>query len=144
MNPYGPNYQRLRLEALKQNDGICKFCGVAPSTEAHHAMKIYCDHADLRDDHLVPLCKDCHDLATSIRKWCWRFNSTPAKIAHALIDEMRDKGFSKKVRGVKDSDIHKGSSEVVRIRKSKYEGDLTTSIPNVPEPKIRIRKSKYD
>lgn len=97
-NPYGPGYQALRPEVLARNGGTCAFCGIQPATETHHGMVVYPDHADLTADQLVQLCEDCHDFATSLRKWRWRFNAAPRVIFGLLREYMERPEFPPQVR----------------------------------------------
>ena len=98
MNPYGPNYRRLRPQALAANDGLCRFCGLAPSAEAHHGQRVYPPDADLRLDQLTGLCPDCHALATSLRKWSWRFDAPPAAVVAVLREAMGSRAFVEALR----------------------------------------------
>ena len=94
MNPYGPNFRKLAQEAKLENDGLCRFCGIEPSSEAHHALPgAYPEDADLRADQLTALCSGCHAGITSIRKWQWRFNASPCDVWAVLEAHMGSKDF---------------------------------------------------
>jgi len=97
-DPYGPCYRAMRPSVLARNDGRCQFCGVDQSEQTHHALVDYPDHSDLQEDQLTALCSSCHDLATTIRKWVWRWNAPVLLLTTMLREATEDPAFAGALR----------------------------------------------
>lgn len=59
-NPYGPEWEDLRLRRLAIDNYFCVFCK-SLAVEVHHL-----DYADVRPETLRSLCKICHDACTML------------------------------------------------------------------------------
>ena len=71
---------RARDEAHLRSNGWCQLCGWRKSKQAHHWALIYPSEEDLTANDLTALCKECHDIATELR----RYHRTGADTAKAL------------------------------------------------------------
>ena len=77
-DPYGLLYQSLRAGVLARGGGRCAFCGLASAVEAHHSGLVYpcgsdrscCGRAKVAGGDLVGLCRVCHRLVTTLRRFC--------------------------------------------------------------------------
>ena len=63
---YGHSYRKARKKAFDRSAGVCQFCGQRNADEAHHWS--YPKHIEGR--HLTALCKQCHWIATTMRRFC--------------------------------------------------------------------------
>ena len=111
-DPYGSCYQKMRPGVLGRNSGICAFCGIQSATDCHHGMIKYPDHTDLKEDQLVQLCSDCHALATSMRKWNWRFNANPGNVVEVLRGYMLTDDFIISLKNVAQRQWRKISGNI--------------------------------
>lgn len=59
-NPYGPEWDAVRLIRLNIDNHLCVFCK-SPAVDVHHL-----DYADVRPETLRSLCKICHDACTML------------------------------------------------------------------------------
>lgn len=58
---YGGSWTRLSL-ALRQNSPLCQRCGVAPSDEVHHVVKVSVNPSLKMDPrNLMAVCRACHE-----------------------------------------------------------------------------------
>ena len=71
-------YRKLRRRVLARNGGDCSFCGLSGAVEVHHSPLVYpcggrglcCGRRKVRESDLVGLCWVCHELATTLRRFC--------------------------------------------------------------------------
>lgn len=59
-----PRWQKKRLEIMERDQWTCRDCGnTEKELHVHHIFyyKNYCDPWEYRDEHLITLCKDCHE-----------------------------------------------------------------------------------
>lgn len=74
---YGARYRLLRSYVLARNGGRCCFCGLRAAEEAHHSALRYpcgrdgpcCGLRKVTASDLVGLCRLCHGLATTLRRF---------------------------------------------------------------------------
>jgi CRISPR system Cascade subunit CasD len=59
-DPYGPEWDCLRLKRLTLDNYFCVFCK-SPAVDVHHL-----DYGDVRPETLRSLCKMCHDACTML------------------------------------------------------------------------------
>ena len=64
-----PQYLRARADAFARSDGMCQFCGQRTARHAHHWAMNYPAPEALTGDDLTALCRDCHLLATTVRRF---------------------------------------------------------------------------
>ena len=65
---YGQEYQKARKLAMKRSNGVCQFCGQRSAKEVHHwSWPKY--PKEINGDHLTALCKPCHEIATTLRRF---------------------------------------------------------------------------
>ena len=66
---YGLGYLAARPRALARSKGVCQFCGMRDATETHHWAVNYPSDDEITSDDLTALCRSCHEIATSIRRF---------------------------------------------------------------------------
>ena len=74
-----PTYLAAKGQAFARSDGKCQFSGQRAATEAHHWATLYPREEDTTTDDLTALCKVCHEVATTIRRFegdIWAFMAT--------------------------------------------------------------------
>lgn len=61
-----PRWQKKRLEILQRDNFTCKYCAATDKTlHVHHKHYIYGqDPWDYREDWLITLCAECHEIET--------------------------------------------------------------------------------
>ena len=64
-----PTYIAARAESFSRSGGICQSCGRRAATEAHHWALTYPPAEDTTANDLTALCKSCHWLITSARRY---------------------------------------------------------------------------
>ena len=87
---YGGQYPSARKEAIARSGGTCQFCGQAPVNEAHHWADLeYPPGAEVTGDDLTALCINCHDIATSYRRFT-RAGGDRWKFKHIFKNAMKE------------------------------------------------------
>ena len=117
---YGPLFKKLRPKVMKRNDGKCAICGQADAYDCHHSPMIYPDgraealkryHAgcpksgDLRVDHMIQLCRPCHDFFVTRFRQFIRNGATFGEILEYImmimpdtVEKMREDGKLRKAK----------------------------------------------
>lgn len=58
-----PRWQKKRLKILERDKFSCVWCGDTETTlHVHHLVYMVKNPWESDDDHLISLCKDCHDI----------------------------------------------------------------------------------
>ena len=127
-------YRKARVTALSRTNHTCQFCGMRPAVETHH-WYYPPKEENVLPDHLTSLCRSCHDLATTKRRFLrlggdeWQFNATLEKVLAECDTKSKSKVLDRSSNITERPDSTPAPLPISKRQRSRENGG-----PTVPRP----------
>lgn len=80
---------KIRAQAFERSNNICQFCGMNPAKEAHHWHYPEYEGKELKADDLTALCRQCHEIATNIRRGILTYRMTKSEVLASILSAIK-------------------------------------------------------